>query len=191
MIETRRFCIVLCLCLLLSGVRRGYAEEPASAQTAAPAASSDAYTGFEHQFYGDFANRSTNLYLESYDYHAVSGWAENRLILGTWDKDRGRVRPYLKTTAALSAHALPWENTLVNGLGIEYRPWVDNAHLEQRGLGWVTSLRAYAEYLSLSDLKEESGSPKHDVRVGIDLWRERGLDRQSEDRKSTRLNSSH
>lgn len=177
--KTRCLCNYLCIGLLLVCVRWGYANVSSSTETIGQTEPPNAIR-FEHQFYGDFANRTTNLYLESYDYNAVSGWLENRLILGTWERDRGKVRPYFKTTAALSAHPLAWENTLVNGIGIEYRPWVDNARLEEGSFAWVTSLRAYAEYLSLIYLRDKSSSPDHDFRIGIDLWRERGLEKLNE-----------
>jgi len=169
MIVTRVLPAVLVVCLLV-----GLGAVSAGADERSP------YAGVEHQAYGDFAYRTTNLYLTSYDYHAVSGWAESRWILGTWENARARVRPYVKTTLAASEHSLPWENTAVVGAGIEYRPWVNDKGLERPGLSWIKSLRAYVEYVSLSSLKEKTTSPTEDLRVGIDLWRERGLDPRRE-----------
>lgn len=128
------FVSVLACLLAVTGFRNIAAEESEHPQMTTADRASSSSADFDHQFYGDFAHRTTNLYLESYDYHAVSGWAENRLIAGTWNRSKHSVRPYIKTTVASSSHSLPWENTFVYGLGLEYRPWVDNARLDKKGL---------------------------------------------------------
>ncbi|MCI4626639.1 MAG: hypothetical protein L3V56_11845 [Candidatus Magnetoovum sp. WYHC-5] len=118
--------------------------------------------------YGDFAYRKTNF--SKNDYKNISGWAEVKIVL----KNTLKLNPYIKLTPSYSGTENSWESVFVYGGGLEYRPFEDVGSLNDVKFEWIKSFRLYAEYLTLGHMKDEGDQYKHDMRAGIDIWKEWG-----------------
>lgn len=133
----------------------------------------------ELQSYGEFSHRDTNFSRD--DYSAVAGWAEFRAVLRykgnlkSATSKRLLFEPYIKGTLGASENSFFWENNIVYGVGLENRFLESFVPEAAAGLmGLARGLRLYVEYQKISYTKDdaENGIPGHDMRFGVDLWKE-------------------
>lgn len=132
----------------------------------------------ETQFLGDISYRSTDF--SRVDYESVVGWTELRAVLRYKALVNDRVlrsflfEPYVKGTLAASENSYFWENNFAYGPGLENRFLEEVTGLDDSRIAWMKNIRLYVEYLAISygDVEIEKDTPDHDLRAGIDLWKE-------------------
>lgn len=133
------------------------------------------------QSFGEMSWRETNLEAQNYN-QEVFYWS-NRLVFKGIQAPLNTIDPYVEVTVNADTTGTDFKNTFVPAIGIEWRPfarnrWLDNYRPWSLGLlQFVKSYRFYLQYMNrFNTLNQITGSPSHDLRAGVGIFYEFGVD---------------
>lgn len=135
-----------------------------------------------YQSFGESTWRSTNL--AEREFQSQVGFWTNRLVFKGIRFPLSTLDPYVEVTAAMESSPNDGGNQLDTVAGLEWRPLVRNAWLENfRPWGgiplliWAKNYRFYIQYMDRRNLKDEIANIRDfDFRAGVDIFYEWGIE---------------
>ncbi len=134
-----------------------------------------------YQSFGETTWRSTNL--SKRDFNSQVGFWTNRIVLKGIRFPFSTIDPFVDLTVAPEATGNAGGNQLDTVFGVEWRPFVRNAWLENFKpwglplLKFAKNYRFVIEYLDRRNLKDEILNIRdYDTRIGVDIFYEWGIE---------------
>jgi len=136
-----------------------------------------------YQSFGESTWRSTNLGKTGTEFFSIVGFWTNRLVFKGIQFPFSTIDPFVEVTVAPEATGNDGGNQLDTVAGLEWRPLIRNAQLENFRpwglplLKFAKNFRFIVEYYDRRNLKDEIANiHDFDIRYGVDIFYEWGVD---------------
>ncbi len=131
---------------------------------------------FLYQAVGEATFRNTNL--DNRSFNAVTGFNSNRVVFRGLKFFGSSIDPYVEGIIRFETNSRAFSNSIDWTGGLEYRPFRLNKALEKSPwTEWAKNIRMYLTYTRRDPIKDISfGDRDHDLQVGIDYFKEWGID---------------
>lgn len=138
---------------------------------------------FLYQSIFESTYRNTNL--SDGGFNALTGFFFNRIVFRGIKFFGSSIDPYIEHDLRFETNDLDFNNTIDFAAGLEWRPLRRDRTLDDNPwIEWIRNYRIFIEYIRREPIKDVIAfSRDHDVKVGVDFFKEWGIDLPKEGEK--------